>query len=488
MSVSNGQNANQTTFNNAFMSRTVNTSTVGVVGLNNTSNVNSGTAVTNLQRAINELEDTLGMAGEGDATRKNYSSNNVVANGDNRKVAIGKIDAKFDASTGHKHTGAAGDAPAIAAVDVVVAPVGNLTSTELQAALEELQGDIDALNIGLSNHLANTTDAHDASAISVVPGGSLVSTDVQAALEELQADIDGFSPGVTDHGALTGLSDDDHTQYALLAGRSGGQTLTGGTAASNNLVLRSSSNGTKGQIYLDETTASTSATTGALRVDGGVGIGGALNVAGAIKTLSSLILEDPGAGTNKITIQAPTLAGDYTLTLPVDDGTSGQTLTTDGAGVLSWATPSAGSIRATVHLYGGNGRGSVGTCVRRFTTSDVSAAGDIVYADSATNGMTVTIGSDGLYWIMYRDGSSGVGNDFAITRNSGSTNAGPLSLTYGSNVIENARSNVASTGYSQMCSVLIPLTAGDVIRAQCDTGMDATSEYSVHFRITKVAA
>lgn len=51
------------------------------------------------------------------------------------------------------------------------------------------------------------------------------------------------------HANLTGLtSGDDHTQYALLAGRSGGQTLIGGTAASNTLTLQSSSNATKGKI------------------------------------------------------------------------------------------------------------------------------------------------------------------------------------------------------------------------------------------------
>lgn len=45
--------------------------------------------------------------------------------------------------------------------------------------------------------------------------------------------------GTLDHGlALTGLTDDDHTQYALLAGRSGGQTLIGGTAAADDLILR----------------------------------------------------------------------------------------------------------------------------------------------------------------------------------------------------------------------------------------------------------
>lgn len=49
-------------------------------------------------------------------------------------------------------------------------------------------------------------------------------------------------------------------------------------------------------------------------------------------------IEDPGAGTNKITLTAPTLAGDYTLTLPVDDGSSGQLLSTNGSGVTSWIT------------------------------------------------------------------------------------------------------------------------------------------------------
>lgn len=59
----------------------------------------------------------------------------------------------------------------------------------------------------------------------------------------------GLQAGQLDHGAaLTGLSDDDHTQYALLAGRSGGQDIIGGTAASNNLTLESTSNATKGEI------------------------------------------------------------------------------------------------------------------------------------------------------------------------------------------------------------------------------------------------
>lgn len=45
-----------------------------------------------------------------------------------------------------------------------------------------------------------------------------------------------------DHGAeITGLTDDDHTQYALLAGRSGGQTLIGGTGVNDDLILQATS-------------------------------------------------------------------------------------------------------------------------------------------------------------------------------------------------------------------------------------------------------
>lgn len=52
-----------------------------------------------------------------------------------------------------------------------------------------------------------------------------------------------------DHGTLTGLGDDDHTQYALLAGRAGGQTLTGGPNSGDDLTLLPTSHGTKGNIF-----------------------------------------------------------------------------------------------------------------------------------------------------------------------------------------------------------------------------------------------
>jgi hypothetical protein len=56
-----------------------------------------------------------------------------------------------------------------------------------------------------------------------------------------------------------------------------------------------------------------------------------------------------GTTSGTVTIQTAAAAGTYTLTLPTDDGTASQVLTTDGAGVLSWTTSAGGfSWGATV--------------------------------------------------------------------------------------------------------------------------------------------
>jgi len=54
----------------------------------------------------------------------------------------------------------------------------------------------------------------------------------------------------TDHGALTGRSDDDHTQYALLAGRAGGQQLYGDPVAGS-LILQSYPGSTSSSVSLE---------------------------------------------------------------------------------------------------------------------------------------------------------------------------------------------------------------------------------------------
>ena len=52
------------------------------------------------------------------------------------------------------------------------------------------------------------------------------------------------------HADLQNLTADDHSQYALLNGRSGGQILYGGTASGDDIEIHSTSNATKGTIDL----------------------------------------------------------------------------------------------------------------------------------------------------------------------------------------------------------------------------------------------
>lgn len=58
----------------------------------------------------------------------------------------------------------------------------------------------------------------------------------------------GLDESAVDHGFISGLADDDHTQYALLAGRGTGQTLKGGLASGNDLSLESTGHATKGKV------------------------------------------------------------------------------------------------------------------------------------------------------------------------------------------------------------------------------------------------
>ena len=92
------------------------------------------------------------------------------------------------------------------ASQVTNVPAGTIASTTVQAALNELDGDVVAAQgdatqaltdastaqTAINNHISDASDAHDASAISVTPAGNLAATDVQAALVELQGDIDGL--------------------------------------------------------------------------------------------------------------------------------------------------------------------------------------------------------------------------------------------------------------------------------------------------------
>ncbi len=144
-------------------------------------------------------------------------------------------------------------------------PSGNLAATTVQAALNELQGDIDA-------HVGDTTDAHVGTAIGNTPSGNLAATTVQAALNELQSDIDtrtnvtlaavGSSPaaeGASLSGqALTLQPASTSHPGVILSGAQtigGAKTIVGATDATH---LKITGNGTQtNDIFIVENSAAT---------------------------------------------------------------------------------------------------------------------------------------------------------------------------------------------------------------------------------------
>lgn len=143
-----------------------------------------------------------------------------------------------------------------------------------------------------------------------------------------------------------------------------GQTLT--TDGSGNLSWQASLGNVTGPLTsTDNAVSRFDGTTGQLLQNSAVTIDDTGNtvVAGTLTTKTSLLLEDPGAGTNTVTLQSPSpLASSYTLTLPTTDGNANQLLQTNGFGVLNWVSNST--------LYSGGVNPQTGVGSYQYVTGD----------------------------------------------------------------------------------------------------------------------
>lgn len=125
MSVSDGQDVNAAVTNAAFLSRKVDSDTIGKVGLKNT-DTESGNPIDNIQQYTNEIADADGTNGEGDASRKIYATNNIIADGDSRKQAL----EKFDVAVQDDITNLAAHIPSTNDVHGVSAAEGDIMGTD----------------------------------------------------------------------------------------------------------------------------------------------------------------------------------------------------------------------------------------------------------------------------------------------------------------------------------------------------------------------
>lgn len=161
-------------------------------------------------------------------------------------------------------------------------------------------------------------------------------------------------------------------------------TVTGGTSSGGNLVLRSTTNASKGQVYVDETTASTSSSTGALRVGGGAGVSGSVytgaQVVAGTRQLSGVVTLTDGATPaldaslgNTFDLTA---AGDRTIAVPTNP--------VNGQRILIRHRASGGS--RTLSLNTGAGGFRFGTDVTGLTATTSGATDYIGAVYDSTDG------------------------------------------------------------------------------------------------------
>lgn len=147
-------------------------------------------------------------------------------------------------------------------------------------------------------------------------------------------------------------------------------------------------------------------------------------------------------------------------------------------------TTSAGLVTnpsSRVWVTTGNGFGSSGTRIRRFSSVVENVGTAITYLDDATNGGLFTINETGLYSFRYTDTSSTSG-DQGVTKNA----AGNVDIA---SIAANLRLSYVDRGNQWMqVSNVVYLVAGDVIKAHTNgfAGTPASND-RVAFDILQVA-
>lgn len=409
-------------------------------------------------------------------------------------------------------------------------PAGSIAATDVQAAVNELDSDI-------QGHITDSSDAHDASAISNVPSGNLAATDVQSALNELQSDVDtrALSSSLTAH---TGASSGVHGVTGAVVGTTDTQTLTNKTLTTpvistisntGTLTLPTSTDTLVGRATTDTLTnktltapvISTISNTGTLTLPTSTDtlVGRATTDILTNKTLTAPVISTiSNTGTLTLPTSTDTLVGRATTDTLTNKTLTSPTVNTPSTDVVTWddqaSTPSnpaagfyklyfktdgnlyklnsagtetafaagGGSTNSFVQLSAGNGHGSTANKIRRFSNTVASSGSDITYADSATNGMSLTINTAGVYSMHYSDNSSGGATSMGVSVNASDLTASIAGISNDTNIAFSITAN--SDNYAMVSSCRY-FNVNDVIRAHTDGGPNATNASRVRFLIAR---
>ena len=216
--------------------------------------------------------------------------------------------------------------------------------------------------------------------------------------------------------------------------------VVGPATATNNAI--STFDGTTGKLIKDNSGATISA--GVITATG-------LSAAQVdITAQGDLRLQDTTGG-QFVALQAPgTLASSYTLTLPVDDGTSGQALITDGSGVLSWSTAASGDV------YGP--ASATDDAIARFdgTTGKIIQNSAVTIAD--TTGNMAGVGTLGVGAIT----TTGALTYGGVTLSNSVTGTGSMVLSTSPTLVSPALGTPTALVGTNITGTAAGLTAGNV--------------------------
>ena len=254
--------------------------------------------------------------------------------------------------------------------------------------------------------------------------------------------------GVASHGSLTGLGVDDHAQYALLAGRSGGQALTGGADARDDLTFQTTSHATKGSYIFSGLDCSANANGGALTADAAGVIscsdddGGAGGGASAVSGLSDCRVSR-NATTDLLDIETPCAVriGSTVYTLSADAQID---LAAAQSGVALIYLAEDGALTAGLGSMTADGCSNIAcNAASAFPATSVPLA-----TWSATSGAWAAVGTDHRGW--GRDVvKGGTGIQIADA-------AGVRTLSVASNVIRNDQNNDFGAFYQDFEDIVAP--------------------------------
>jgi hypothetical protein len=170
--------------------------------------------------------------------------------------------------------------------------------------------------------------------------------------------------------------------------------------------------------------------------------------------------ETTANGTNYVAFKAPaSVSADLTFTLPATDGTNGQVLTTNGSGVLSFATPASGiAWQSSVKTSG-------------FTAT----AGEGYFCNTTSAGFTVTLPA-----------TPTAGQQVAVVDYAGTFDTNALVISPNGNKIEGATASLQLSGEREgVLLVYIDSTQGWLATSGINEGTDALSpvSYSIDFLV-----